>query len=92
MKKKMRTIAMGILLAVFLISTALLLRQLADNSGGEVSYKAAQEIAGSTQKKPREEVPAATDNEAQPVPRWVPAAVEDDLHAEEMAAIRFFSL
>lgn len=93
MKKKLRKIAMIILLAVFLVSTALLLRQLLDNSSGEASYRTAQEIAANVPQTQREEpVLPVTDSEAQPVSRWVPAAVEDDPYMEEMAAINLAAL
>lgn len=92
MKKKMRTLAMAVLLAVFLVSTALMLRQFLDNSGGETSYRAAQEIAGNVQVKTDAALSAVADNGEQPVSRWVPAAVEDDPCMEDLKNINLAAL
>ena len=50
MNKKTRKIMMCILLAVFLVSTALALRQWQDNADGETTYQSALAIAASSKK------------------------------------------
>lgn len=68
-----------VLLALFCVSTALLLRQFLDNAGGSNAYADALQIAQKTEKalaasQPRD----AVLSEAPQGPRWVPAPVEND--------------
>ena len=48
MKKRIRKVAMAILIVVFVVSTALSLRQWMDNTDGEATYKDAMAIAMQT--------------------------------------------
>jgi len=93
MKTNWRKIAMGILLAVFLVSTALLLRQQLDNSGGKAAYADAAAIAGKVQRVPAQETAAATKPaDSPPVSRWVVAPVEGDPVMDEMAQLNLQAL
>ncbi len=96
MKNKTRKILMGVLLVVFLVSTALSLRQLADNSTGDTSYADAVNIAlsGSKTESPEATQPAVPQpsDGAEPVAYWVPALVEGDPVMEEMAQINLDAL
>ena len=97
MKKKIRRVMMCILLAVFVVSTALVLRQWKDNANGETAYKDAMSIAMQTPKteQPDETQPLSTapaDEAGEPVAVWVPVPVEDDPVMEEMALINLAAL
>lgn len=94
MKKKLRKIAMCILILVFVVSTALSLRQFRDNAGGESAYQDAMEIAmnSQTEEVPDETEPPATTPAAEPVTVWEPAPVTDDPVMEEMAQINLAAL
>ena len=88
---------MCVLCAVFLVSSALLLRQWKDNAGGETAYDDAMNLALSA---PEPEKPAAetrmpdvpAEEPAAPVMRWVPVPVEDDPAAEELRSINLQAL
>lgn len=96
MKKRIRKLIMGILLVVFLVSTALMLRQFLDNAGGEAAYAEAVQIAGTRQEKPEpqktEPVSPQTEPGGEPVCRWVSAPVENDPVMEELANINLAAL
>ena len=98
MNKKTRKIMMCILLAVFLVSTALALRQWQDNADGETTYQSALDIAASSKKeeapvqKQTEPVATPTEAEKELLSYWIPAAVENDPVMEEMAAINLDAL
>lgn len=94
MKNRVRTIAMGILLAVFLVSTALMLRQFRENAHGEAAYDAALEIAMEATVLRGETAPVAgqKDSGAEPANVWKAAAVEGDPVMEEMAGIHLAAL
>lgn len=87
---KKRNILRLILLAVFLVSTAMLLLQFRDNAGGGDSYDAALAIATANTKK--ETAPPLKTEAAENTPQWVPEEVTDDPHMEEMAAIDLAAL
>lgn len=97
MKKGIRKIAMFILIVVFVVSTALSLRQWKDNAGGQTAYEDAMAIA---MQKPAEDTPGQTQPApAQPaedaeetVTVWVPVPVEGDPVMEEMAQINLAAL
>ena len=94
MKKIIRKIAMVILLAVFLISTALMLRHWRDQADGAAAYEAALSIAMEKdgQKQPEVTKSAPTETAAEPVSHWIPVPVEDDPAAEELAGINLAAL
>lgn len=83
MKKKLRIL----FLIVFLISTALLLRQVLDNAGGSSSYDDALSIAtsGGSKKTASEKAEAAVTEEEKP--EWVPAEITGDEHLDALADI-----
>lgn len=88
---------MVILLAVFVVSTVMLLRQWKDNAGGETTYQDAMNIAMNTPRQEKNETeepePTAAAAEAEePVSIWVPVPVEDDPVAEEMLQINLAAL
>lgn len=81
----------GILLAVFFVSTAMLLFQLRDNAGGSQSYGNALAIASSgvtVKKEAAPPVPETAGKEA----LWIPEEVTGDAHMEAMAAIDIAAL
>lgn len=86
---KNRNILRMILLAVFFVSTGLLLLQLRDNAGGTQSYDAALAIATSQTKE--EAVPPAETEEAVR-DEWVPAQITGDEHLEAMKEIDIAAL
>lgn len=99
MKKNVRKVLRIILVVVFIISTAMMLLQWLDNSGGEEAYHDALNIA--MQEKPQETPAApqpteaqieATEPPAEPVTYWVPVPVEGDPVMEEMAGINIAAL
>ena len=95
MGKKLKKILMPVFLAVFVFSTAMLLRQWRDNRGGESAYENAISIAaGSTRtEKPEEAVLQTLPPETQPqVSYWAVAPVEDDPVMDEMAKIDLAAL
>lgn len=89
----MRTVLTLLLAAVFIISTALLLRQMGDNSSGQDAYGDAIAIASGGESR---EIPEPTVEETtqptEPETVWVPAPVEGDPMMEEMAAIDLAAL
>ncbi|MBR4290197.1 MAG: class B sortase [Oscillospiraceae bacterium] len=97
MKKRIRKIAMCVLVAVFVVSTALSLRQWKDNAGGETAYEDALSVA---MQQPKENAAkgaqpasdASGGEEKEPVTVWVPAPVEGDPVMEEMAQINLAAL
>jgi len=93
MKKQFRKIAMGILLVVFLVSTALTLRQIFDNVGGEASYADAQAIAMQRKEASASaETLPASDPAGEASRKWVPVPVEGDLQVEELEKINLAAL
>lgn len=82
MKKKLRLI----LLAVFLVSTALLARQLMDNAGGGSSYDSALALAtaGGSKKAAPVQTEAAQIAE-ETILQWVPEEITGDAHMEALA-------
>lgn len=98
MIKLLQKLLMPVFLAVFLFSTAMLLRQWKNNSSGESAYEDAMKIAlQSTETRLPEQnslptVPAATEAEASAVTYWVPVLVEDDPAMEEMEEIDIAAL
>ena len=86
---KKRNILRLILLAVFLVSTGLLLLQLRDNAGGEESYNTALAIATADTKK--ESAPPA-ETEAAVTEEWVPEEITGDEHLEAMEEIDIAAL
>lgn len=94
MKRKIRALLSAVLILVFLVSTAMLLRQSRDKAGGEAAYEAALALASGTRKQ---SVPAATEKTAEETTEplrtvWIPAPVEDDPVMEEMASIDLAAL
>lgn len=98
MSEKMRKYLTVLLTAVFLVSTALLIRSTLDKSAADDSYLQAQQIAGlSGDTQPAETAatqppvpetepePETTPTETEPQTMWVPAAVEPDEHMEKLA-------
>lgn len=97
MKKSIRKAAMLVLAVVFVISTALSLRQWKDNTGGESAYQNAMEIAKQTSGEESSEdtqpLPVqSVDEEKEQVTRWVVAPVEDDPMMAEMKKINLAAL
>lgn len=94
MKKKTRNLMTLVLVAVFAVSTFLLLRQFRDNAGGEEAYGEALAIAsGNSQQDQTQPAVQETTEPTQPKTYWIPAPVEeDDPHMEEMAAIDLAAL
>lgn len=90
-KKRTRKGLRLLLLAVFLVSTALMLRQFADNAGGSDAYHDALAIASASaaDAEAKDSVSAADATQAADSrSAWVPAPVEDeDPNMEQMAAI-----
>ena len=96
MTKQTRKVLTAILMAVFLLSVFMLLRQQADNSAGSDVYESALQMAISEtqpEEMPTEatEVPETT---APPVPEWIPAPLEEEdpniatLEAIDLKALR----
>lgn len=85
MKKKIRKYLTVLLLAVFLVSTAMMIRQHFDNQKAADSYSEAQRLASlsqpisETEPAPQETQPAETGETI-----WVPAPVEDDSNMESL--------
>lgn len=98
MKKNVRKALRAVLLVVFIISTALMLRQWLDNSGADASYNEAMDIAMQTKEEPAAETqptepPAeVTEPAPEPVTYWVPVPVEGDAMMEEMEMINIAAL
>lgn len=85
-KRQMRKYLRFLLLMVFLVSTALLLRQFLHRSAGEDSYQRALAIAQGSPEKSA--VPAPVRESASPSgPVLVPAPVEDDPEMDALALI-----
>jgi len=96
-KKIIRKILMCILCAVFLVSSALVLRQWKDNAGGEETYADAMNLALSApkteQSAPQPQTPTEpAEAPTEPVTRWVPVPVENDPAAEELRSINLQAL
>lgn len=93
MKKRVRNLIRLVLLAVFIVSTVLLIRQWRDNTDAEAAYQDAVSIA---MQKTAEKLPEKTKAEPaepeKPVTIWVPAPVEDDPVMEEMTGISLAAL
>lgn len=97
MKNRIRKIAMPVLLAVFVVSTILAVRQWIDNAGGDAAYAGALDIALQTPKEetsePEQSAPTEpVAEETEPVTVWVPVPVEDDPVVAEMAQINLAGL
>lgn len=102
MKKKIRKMIMLVLLAVFVVSTALLIHQWMDNADGDAAYEDAMNIAlgkpkeeQTVQSQPAQNQPestAAKEKTEEPVLVWEPAPVENDPVMEEMAQIDLVAL
>lgn len=85
MNRNVRKLLTVVLCVVFVISTALLLRQFRDNSGGSEAYDVALEIAlngGKREKEAGEETVPEQEAEAL---AWVPEPVEDDENMQTLA-------
>lgn len=91
-KEKTRTLLSIIMAVVFVISTALMLRQFCDNASGQDAYADAAAIAFGTESRGQRETAAQETTDPASKPLWVPAAVEDDPRMEEMAAIDLAAL
>ena len=93
MKKRVRNLIRLVLLAVFIVSMVLLIRQWRDNTDAEAAYQDAVSIA---MQKTAEKLPEKTKAEPaepeKPVTIWVPAPVEDDPVMEEMTGISLAAL
>lgn len=85
----MRKILLAVLLAVFLVSTGLLLTQFRDNSDGSDSYASALAIA--TSGSPKETAPPAETEEAVEE-IWVPEEITGDEHMEALREIDIAAL
>lgn len=93
---------MLVLLAVFVVSTALLIHQWMDNADGDAAYEDAMNIAlgklkeeQTVQSQPAQNQPeptAAKEKAEEPVLVWEPAPVENDPVMEEMAQIDLVAL
>lgn len=95
MKEKTRRILRLVLLAVFLVSTVLLVRRQQDKVSGSETYEQAQQIAaGGSAEATEGTVPAEeTLPEARTEMIWIPEPVEDgDPNLETMAAIDLAAL
>lgn len=97
MKKNIRKIAMCVLIVVFVVSTALSLRQFRDNAGGRTDYEDALDIAMQEPKKDTavQTKPAPTEpagESSAPVTAWETVPVEGDPMMEEMAQINLAAL
>lgn len=95
MKKVFRKAIWLVFFAVFVFSGVMLLRQWNDNTGGEMTYAGAMEIALNTPKQDAQATePVSNDAEEndQFVPYWMPAPVEDDPVMAEMAQINLAAL
>lgn len=93
MKKMTRKLMWLVFLAVFVISTALLLRQFSDNAGGEEAYSDALAIAMAASTEKEDPLSEEETQPARPQTGWVPAPVEeDDPNMEKMAEIDLAAL
>ena len=93
MKKRVRNLIRLVLLAVFIVSTVLLIRQWRDNTDAEAAYQDAVSIAmQKTAEKLPEKTKAEPTEPEKPVTIWVPAPVEDDPVMEEMTGISLAAL
>lgn len=95
MKKNGRKWLRLVLLAVFLGSTALLLRDFRDDLGGKAAYEAAAILAAAEQTGPAaaEEPTAAPAEETVPKRKvWVPELVEEDPELEQLQTIDLAAL
>lgn len=94
MKKQTRIIVTFLLLAVFTVSTLMLLRQFRDNAGGEDAYAEALALASAnTAPEEAEETAVEITEQTQPQTAWFPAEIGDeDPYLEEMAQIDLAAL
>ena len=83
MKKTTRRILSGLLLAVFLVSSGLLIRNFLEFRAGEESYEAARTIAAAAPAAPGPTREAET-QPTRPETKWVPAPMGEDPEAEEL--------
>lgn len=90
MKKTIKTTLKGLLVAVFVFSTVMLLRQWKDNTVGDSVYEDAMALANSTVAAEAEKPQATEPPETETV--WVVAPVENDPVMEEMAQINLAAL
>ena len=82
MAKKLRLILIIVLLAVFIVSTSLLIRQLVDNKKNKDIYDNALDIA----------LGSAEAEEAVELKIWIPEPVEDDQYYDKMMDINLDAL
>lgn len=100
MSEKLRKYLTVLLVAVFVVSTGLLIKSKLDKKAAEESYLQAQQIAGLSGDTVAAETDATEQTlptvpetqttvplETQPQTVWVPAAVEPDEHMENLAQI-----
>lgn len=92
MKKKHRICLNILLAAVFVFSTALLLRSMGDTSSGQEDYGDALAIASGDSREMTQSTTEAATQPTEPETIWIPAPVEDDPMMEEMAAIDLTAL
>lgn len=93
MKNWIRRCLRLLLLAVFLVSSALLLRQFFHNSHSSESYDNALQLALSTGSSPEKPESRQETEPTAPQVQWVPAPVEDDdPNMEAMAQINLAAL
>lgn len=94
MTGKQRKMMQILLILVFLVSTALLVRQFFDNAGGTESYDAALAVAMGGKSRTSASAPTeAVSEEAAGQPQWIPAHIEEeDPHLETLAAIDLAAL
>ena len=95
MKDHIRKILRLILLAVFVVSTLLLLRQWKDNADGAAAYQDAMAIAMQKTESAVPEVTEAPEVPEETVPVvyvWEPAQIEADSVMEEMSGINLAAL
>lgn len=93
MAKYGKHILFFLLLAVFLVSTTLLLRQFADNAAGARTYDSARELVRQTPSapvlSPMSEPTLKEGSDEPEIPMktvWIPVPVEDDPHLDTLAA------
>lgn len=89
MKKKTRIFWSVVLAGVCLFSTAMLLRQFRDNSGGEEAYREALSLASA--QTPPVEQPQETE-ETQPRLAWVPEEINGDPEMENLLTVDLAAL
>ena len=92
MRKNCRKIALVLLLAVFLVSTALWLRQHWDNKGAATAYEEALKVALQTENMTAEKAFMPVAGEETEESRWVPVPMQNDPVLEELAQINLAAL